>query len=158
MKTIVEHLSHLVNVNRDAEAGFREAAETVQNSELETLFSGYASRHAGFATELDTEIRRLGGGSEAESTHSGGVGSAIQRGWLELKSALTGHSPASMISACEQGEESAYVAYLDATDAIGGGQIHTLIQKQADQVKEFRTRLTRLVGEAKDGVDFQKNE
>ena len=48
----VDQLNQLVQINKDAEAGFRNAAEHVKNSELDTLFTGYAKQHAKFATEL----------------------------------------------------------------------------------------------------------
>lgn len=149
-----EHLNHLIEVNKDAEAGFRTAAENVRNSEIETLFSGYASRHAQFVTDLCAEIERLGGCP----SDSGTFGAALHRGWLDIKSSLSGHSVGSMLAACENGEQSAEAAYLDAADAITTGQTHTLIEKHCEQIKGFRTRLIRLVGEVKDGVEFQKNE
>ena len=148
------HLNHLIAINKDADAGFRTAAENVRNSEIETLFADYASQHARFASELSAEVERLG----AEPSDSGTVGGAVHRGWLEIKSVLSGHSAGSMLAACETGEQSAESAYLDAANAINSGQTHTLIERQCEQIKGFRTRLTRLVEEVKDGVEFQNNE
>ena len=51
---ISDQLNHLVRINQDAEAGLRTAAETIQNSELETMFSVYAKQHDNFAAELQT--------------------------------------------------------------------------------------------------------
>jgi len=150
----VDHLNHLIAINKDAEAGFRTAAENVRNSEIETLFSGYASQHGRFVTELIAEVERLDG----DPSDSGTFGGALHRGWLDVKSALSGHSAGSMLAACETAEQSAESAYLDAAEAITAGQTHTLIEKHREQIKAFRTRLVRLVGEVKDGVEFQKNE
>jgi uncharacterized protein (TIGR02284 family) len=47
----IDQLNHLVYINKDAEAGFRTAAGNVKNSEIETLFDGYAKQHAKFITE-----------------------------------------------------------------------------------------------------------
>jgi hypothetical protein len=47
----IDQLNHLVYINKDAEAGFRAAAGNVKNSEIETLFDGYAKQHAKFITE-----------------------------------------------------------------------------------------------------------
>ena len=58
--TKIDLLNHLMRVNRVAEAGLRSAADTVQNSELESLFNGYAKQHEKFAAELHNEIERLG--------------------------------------------------------------------------------------------------
>ncbi len=150
----IDQLNLLVRVNKDAEAGFHSAAENVKNSELETLLTGYAKQHAKFARELQEEIEHLGG----DTSDSGSFGGALHRGWMDLKSAISGHSAAAMLTSCESGEESAESAYLDAADSNPTGRAHALIDKHVAQIKAFRTRLARLVGETKDGVEFQKNE
>ena len=150
----IEQLNRLIRVNRDAEEGLRAAAESVKNSELESLFGGYAKQHAKFEIELQEEVKRLGGAF----SESGTMGGAIHRGWMNLKSTLSGDSAAAILRSCEGDEESAEIAYTDATDRNQTGQTHTLIEKQRQQIKEFRTRLARLVGETKDGLEFQKNE
>jgi uncharacterized protein (TIGR02284 family) len=152
--TIINQLNHLLEVNKDAEAGFRTAAENVRNTEIETLFSDYALQHAQFGTQLKSEIEHLGG----RSSSSGTFGGAVHRGWMDVKSTLAGHSAGSMLSACQSGEESAESAYLDALDANPSGRTHTLLEKHYNQIKEFRTRLTRLVGQIKEGLEFQENE
>lgn len=150
----IDQLNHLVNTNREAESGLRDAAERVDNSELESLFNGYAKQHARFEAELLEEIKRLGGlTSNAKTT-----GGALRKGWLDLKSALSGHSAGAILASCESGEESAEIAYNDAVLANRSGQTHTLIDKHLQQIKGFHTRLCRLVGETEDGVDFQKTK
>ena len=150
----IDQLNHLIHINKDAEAGFRTAAENIKNSELETIFSGYAKQHAKFAGELQEERVRLGG----NSSDGGTLGEALRRGWMDLKSALSGQSTTAILKSCESGEESAEIAYTDAADANRTGQTHTLIERHRQQIKGFRTRLARLVGETKDGLEFQKNE
>ena len=152
--TTIDRLNHLVHINRDAEAGFRTAAGNVKNSEIETLFHGYAKQHVKFITELQGEIGRLGGNPSDSGTLSG----ALHRGWMDVKSALTGHSAGSMLAACETGEQSAEAAYTEAADANPTGQTHTLIEKHRQQISAFRSRLTKLVGETEDGLEFQNNE
>lgn len=150
----IDQLNVLVHINKDAEAGFRTAAQNVKNSELETLLTGYAKQHAKFAAELHEEIKHLGG----NTSDSGTFGGALHRGWMDLKSAVSGHSATAMLTSCESGEESAESAYLGAVDSNPTGHTHALIDKHLEQIKAFRTRLARLVGETKDGVEFQKNE
>ena len=77
-------------------------------------------------------------------------------GWNEI--ALSGHSVKSMITTCQAGEQSAESAYLDALEANPAGQTHSMLEKHCEQIKGFYTRLTRLIGEIKDGVEFQKND
>ena len=150
----IHTLNHLASINKNAEAALRNAAEKVNNSELESLFTSYAKQHAKFLAELQTEIERLGG----KASDSGTVGGAIERGWMDLKSALTGPSAAAMLSSCENGELHAEVAYSDAAKLHPTGQTRKLIDKQHEQIIGFHKRLARLVSETKDGVEFQKNE
>jgi uncharacterized protein (TIGR02284 family) len=150
----IDLLNHLVQINKDAEAGFLTAAQNIQNSELETLFANYAKQHAKFAAELQDEIERRGG----TYSDSGTVGGALHRGWLDLKSTLSGHSAGAILASCDSGEESAEAAYSRAADAHPSGQTLTLIDKHCRQIQQFRTHLCRLIGETKDGVDFPKNE
>ncbi len=150
----IDHLNHLISINKDAEAGFHTAADAAKNSELGTLFSRYAQQHAKFAAEIQQEVERLGG----TFSGSGTLGEALHRGFLDIKSAFTGHSAAAILKSCKSGEESAEVAYIDAGDSNSGGRTHTLIERHRQQIQEFRTRLARLVAEMEDGLDFQKNE
>jgi uncharacterized protein (TIGR02284 family) len=152
--TLIDQLNQLVHINRDAETGLLAAAENVKNSELETLFSGYAKQHAKFVGELEEEIKRLGG----DFSDSGTFGGTLHRGWMDLKSTLSGHSAASLLASCESGERSAEVAYSEAAKAEPSGRTHTVIEAHWQQIKAFRTRLARLVGETKDGVEFRDNE
>ena len=152
-KRVFDQLNHLVVVNNDAEAGFLTAAKNVRNSEIQTLFEGYSSRHAALSAEIQDQVERLG----ESPSDSGSLGGSLTRGWMDLKATLTGHSVGSMLSACENGEQTAESAYLDALDVITSGKVHTLLQKHCEEIKGFRTRLARLTQEMKDGVEFQKN-
>jgi uncharacterized protein (TIGR02284 family) len=151
---MIDQLNRLIAVNKDAEEGFLAAAESIKNSQLETLLQGYAKQHAKFLAELEQEVERLGG----TPATSGTLGGAIHRGWTDLKSTLSGHSAASLLASCETAEQSAEAAYSEVAKANPSGQTHTLIEGHRNQIKAFHTRLARLVGETKDGVDFQKNE
>ncbi len=150
----VDDLNHLIKINKDAEAGFRTAVANVKNTELETLFGGYATQHRKFVAELQQEIERLGG-TYAESGTAGG---ALHRGWMDLKSAISGDSAAAMLTSCQTGEESAAAAYEDASDANPSGQTHSLLENHRRQIQEFCVRLTRLVQETKNGLEFPANE
>lgn len=151
---LLDHLNHLVLINKDAEEGFLNAAKNVKNSELESQFTDYARQHARFAAELQAEIERLG----ANPPDRGTAGGALHRGWMDLKSALTGNSAEAMLSSCESGEDSALAAYDQAEADIGTGRTFTLMQKQREQVTAFKTRLGRLIDQAKNGIEFPKNE
>jgi uncharacterized protein (TIGR02284 family) len=149
----IHQLNRLVNLNKDADSGFRTAAANVNNSEIQTLFIKYADTHAKFAAELQAEIDHLG----ADPSDSGTVGGAVHRGWLDVKAALTGHSVKAMLTACQSAEQSIESSYLEFIHLNHHGQIHTLLHKHSEQIKGFSKHLERLIGEIKDGVEFQTN-
>ena len=151
---IIQQLNHLVSIDKNSEAGFNNAAGHVRNSEIESLFRGYAKQHAKFAAEIQEEVERLGG----NASNTGTVGGTIHRGWMDLKSAVSGHSVGAMLTSCQDGEQSAESAYLDMLELKPTGKILALLEKHLQQIKEIRTRLARLVGEVKDGVEFPSNE
>ncbi len=150
----IDQLNELIEVSKDGEEGFQTAAENIRNTELETMFRGYAKQRADFARELRTEVDRLGGSPR----ESGNLGAAVHRGWMNLRSALSGGEPGSLVAACESGEDSALAAYDRAARTNMTGRSRSLIEKQLQQVRETHTRLARLKSELADGTRFPKNE
>src|SRR5215213_2924601 len=104
---VIATLNGLIQTCRDGEEGFRTAAEGVGSPELKELFGGYARQRAGFAGELQDEVRRLGG----EPVEGGSVTGSVHRGWMGLKAALTGEDERAILGECERGEDSALAAY-----------------------------------------------
>ncbi len=150
----ISALNDLIQVCKDGEQGYRTAAENVKNSELETMFRGYAKQRAEFARELQAEVKRLGG----EPADSGNVGAVLHRGWMDVKSALTGGDPGSIIAACEGGDENANAAYSRVASTDVSGKTRVLVDKQWQQIKEAQTRTHRLKTEIQDGTRFPANE
>ncbi len=150
----VEMLNDLVQTCREGEQGYQTAADDIHNSELETMFRGYAKQRGNFVRELQAEVERLGG----KPSESGSLEAALHRGWMNVKSSLSGGDTAAIIAACETGEDSALAAYDRAARTDVTGKTRTLIDKQLQQVKETHIRLHRLKEEIKDGTHFPKNE
>ena len=117
-------LVHLVEVNTNSEEGFLNAAKNIRNSELENQLIDYARQHARFAAEIQQEVVRLGGNPPEHGTASG----EVHRGWMDLKSALTGNSAGAILSSCESGEDSALGAYDQAEADISSGHVFTMLQ------------------------------
>lgn len=154
LEDTIGELNDLIQICKDGEQGYQTAAETVNNTELETMFRGYAKQRAAFVRELEAEVERLGG----QSSESGNVGAAIHRGWMNLKATLSGGDPGAAIGACESGDESALAAYDRVANTDITGKVRALVEKQLQQVKETHTRLLRLKLEVEDGTRFPKNK
>ncbi len=136
----IEHLNALIAAARDGEEGYRNAAEHVNDTHFQTVFAEYAKQRAGFVHDLQAEVKRLGGEPDA----SGTMIAAVHRGWLDLKSVLTGGNAASIVAACETGEDSAAAAYERVVNLDISGEARTLIEKQWNQIQEAHRRMLNL--------------
>ena len=152
-ETIVE-LNGLIQTCKDGELGYTTAASDVGNTELETVFSKCAAERRQFARNLQTEVERLGGNPEGAGSATG----TLLRGWMNVKSSLTGGSGAAIIATCETGEEFAVAAFAWVVKLDVSGQTRVLVEKQFKAVKETHARLLRLKAEEASGAKFQKND
>ncbi len=137
---VISTLNNLIETCKDGQEGFQQASEGVKNSELKTLFSTYAQQRAGFAGELQTEVRRLGGDPEKTSSTAG----ALHRGWINIKSAITGQDEGAIISECERGEDSAKSNYEEAIKSELPANLRELVERQFAQVKQAHDRIRSL--------------
>lgn len=136
----ISTLNNLIETCKDGENGFRTAADGVKNSELKTLFSTYSQQRAQFAAELQTEVRNLGGDPE----DTGSVAATLHRGWINIKSAVTGEDESAVISECERGEDAAIKNYRDALNQNLPANVLSIIQRQFTQVQEAHDRIRAL--------------
>ena len=137
---VISTLNGLIETCRDGQNGFKTAAEGVKNSELKQLFYGYSQQRAQYVGELQDEVRRLGGDPE----NSGSVAASLHRGWMDIKSAVTGGDDGSIISECERGEDSAVKTYSDALGKDLPAGVRPVVERQFASVKEAHDRIRSL--------------
>lgn len=137
---VISTLNNLIETCRDGQEGFRAAAEGVERSELKHLFHTYSQQRARFVGELQGEVRRLGGDPE----NSGSVAASLHRGWIDIKSAVTGKDDNAVLAECERGEDSAVSNYRDALDADLPANVRSLVERQFGEVKEAHDRIRSL--------------
>ena len=106
----VSTLNHLAEISRDGAKGFADAAAAVQNPSLKTTLESASKRCETGARELDGEISKLGGQTDASGTTAG----AMHRAWTNLKAAITGRDDKAILVECERGEDVAKAAYEEA--------------------------------------------
>lgn len=133
-------LNELIETCRDGERGFREAAEQVRDGRVKELFDGYSKQRQAFASELEQEVRRLGGEPERGGTVSGGM----HRRWMEVKGAVTGNDDKALVSEAERGEDVALRRYQDALNAELPSPIRTTVQRQYTEVRQAHDRVRAL--------------
>ena len=89
MKKQNEVIDNLIETLKDGQEGFKQAAESVRNSALKTLFSDFSQQRSRFATALQSEARRHG---ETKPETSSSATGALHRGWINSNR----RSPAAM--------------------------------------------------------------
>jgi uncharacterized protein (TIGR02284 family) len=125
-------MNSLLETCRDGAQGFRSAAEGVEDANLKRLFQSYAQQRGEFVAELEREVKRLGG-DPASSGHAAG---ALHRGWINIKSAVTGHDDHAVLSEAERGEDYAVKNYRQALDSGLAPELRAVVERQFMQIKE----------------------
>ena len=137
---VISTLNNLIETCKDGEQGFRTASDGVKRDDLKTLFLAYSQQRTQFAGELQNEVLRLGGDPEK----TGSVAATLHRGWIDIKSAVTGEDEGAVITECERGEDSAVRNYEDALKEDLPANIRSIIEQQFTQIKEAHARLRAL--------------
>lgn len=138
---VISVLNNLIETCKDGQTGFQTAAEGITRSDVKSLFHQYSQQRAGFAGELQNEVRTLGGDPE----QTGSVAATLHRGWINIKSAVTGSDENAVIAECERGEDSAVANYKDAiADQTLPANVRSVVERQYAQVKEAHDRVRNL--------------
>ena len=134
-------LNNLIETLKDGQEGFKQAAEAVSDPKLKSLFRDYSDQRSRFATVLQSEARRQGE-TEPETTSS--AAGALHRGWINLKSAITGGDEHAILVECERGEDSAVEEYKKALDDALSPAARELVSLQFPEIKAAHDRIRTL--------------
>jgi uncharacterized protein (TIGR02284 family) len=138
---VISVLNGLIETCKDGQNGFQTAADGINRSELKSLFYQYSQQRAQFAGELQTEVRSLGGDPE----QAGSVAATLHRGWMNIKSAVTGEDENAVLAEAERGEDTAVAAYKDAlADQNLPSDVRAIVERQYAQVQEAHDRVRNL--------------
>jgi uncharacterized protein (TIGR02284 family) len=136
-------LNSLIETCKDGEQGFKTAADGLKNPELKSKFLAFSRERAQMSSELQAEVRRLGGDPE----RSGSMSGSLHRGWIDIKSAVTGKDDGAILAEAERGEDVAKSAFEGALKETLPASAMSLVQQQLpkviaahDQVRNLRDR------------------
>jgi len=130
-------LNHLIEMCRDGEKGFENAAAHVTDGALRDMFAGMAQQRQAFAEELLPHAHVLGGASESEGSRV----ARLHRAFTNLKGKLSGHSDLAIVEEAERGEDAALEAYRDALEGVLPPAVRGVVERQCADVQKSRDRV-----------------
>lgn len=134
---VISTLNGLIETCRDGQEGFKTAAEGIERSDLKTVFYEFSQQRAEFTGVLQELVRSLGGDPE----NSGSFSAAVHRGWIDIKSIVTGKDEAAILNECERGEDFAKKAYADALKTSLPADVMGVIAQQSQSVQAAHNRI-----------------
>ena len=146
MKEQNEVIDNLIETLKDGQEGFKQAAEAVSDPKLKSLFRDYSQQRSRFAAALQSEARREG---ETDPENSSSAAGALHRGWINLKSAVTGGDEHTILAECERGEDSAVEEYKKALEDGLSPAAQELVSRQFAEIKAAHDRIKSLRDAAK---------
>lgn len=127
----VSQLNHLVEVCRNGQHGFRQAAERCDDTHLQAILAEYASQREQFAAQLRYQVSRLGGRPEDGGTVAG----AVHRQWMNVRNVVSSDADRALVRECERGERFALASYKLALQHGLHPEIVLLVEDQRNQIE-----------------------
>ncbi len=137
---VISTLNGLIETCKDGQDGFKAAAEGVERSDLKSLFYEFSQQRSQFAGELQTLVQTLGGDPE----NSGSLSASLHRGWINIKSVVTGKDDSAILNECERGEDSAKNAYKNALELSLPSHVMDTVQTQYASIQSAHDRVKAL--------------
>jgi uncharacterized protein (TIGR02284 family) len=128
---VIDTLNGLIELSRDGQKGFQEAAEKIEAHDTRTFCLEQSLARASFVGELQTLVHVLG----EEPDNKGTVTGALRRGWLDLKAALGGGDHA-ILEVVESSEDHAVNEYQKALAKALPADVREVVQRQSVSVKQ----------------------
>ena len=89
-----------------------------------------------------TELRsKAQNPDEREPNASGSTAGALHRGWINLKSALSGGNDHAILAECERGEDSAVDEYQKALSDGLSAPVREIVARQYTEIKATHDRI-----------------
>lgn len=137
----IRTLNGLIATVIDSIDGYTEAAKESESGRFGQIFTDHAAERRQVATRLQTEVTRLGGNPEDDGT----TAAAAHRGFLNLKSAVTGQDDKAIVNEVERGEDHIKAKFEDALrDDDLTPQVRSVIQECFTSVKAGHDRMSQL--------------
>ncbi|MFC7356454.1 PA2169 family four-helix-bundle protein [Jejudonia soesokkakensis] len=125
-------INELLTKNYDAEAGYKKAAEIVENPQLKQFFETQAQHRYDFGHELKTEIRNMGETPEKGTSFKGDA----HRTWMDIKSTFTSNDEEAILNEVTRGEKAAVEEYKEVmNDTTLPPTTKSILSKQVSNIE-----------------------
>ena len=128
-------LNELMEKTYDAEKGFKQAAENVNNPVIQKFFKERANQRYDFGHELKKEIRAFG----QDPDKGGSTKGTLHRNWMNLRSYFESNNEEAMLNEVERGEKEAINTYNDIINDkkfVLPPSTENLLMKQRNAIRE----------------------
>ncbi|WP_375323399.1 PA2169 family four-helix-bundle protein [Flagellimonas sp. GZD32] len=138
MKYTVEmsnKLNELLEKTYDAEKGFRQAAEKVDNKTIKQFFMDRAKQRYNFGQDLKAEIKAFGQHPEKGGSAKG----TLHRSWIDFKSLFSKNMEEAMLEEVNRGENEAIETYNDILhdkEFVLPPSTEALLMRQRNAIRE----------------------
>jgi uncharacterized protein (TIGR02284 family) len=130
----------VITVCRDAEQGYRGAAQAVNAPVMKEIFEEYSAQRGQFAAELQSAVKALG----FETIDPQGLGGMLYASWISLKALVTGHDVHGVLVEAERGEDWSLKTYRAALGKTLPAEIASIIERQFKDVQSAHDRIRTL--------------
>jgi uncharacterized protein (TIGR02284 family) len=140
LQDFAQAVHNVISINRDAEQGFRGAAQAVNDPTIKQMFEQYSAQRAQFAVELQAAVRAMG----FDATDPQGLGGMLHASWISLKGMVTGHDVHAILVETERAEDWSLQTYRAALGKTLPPEIASIVQRQVGEVQEAHDRIKTL--------------
>ena len=146
----ISTLNTLIATTIDSITGYENSAEDIENSRFREIFRERANERQSVVSELQQEVRRLGGDPEDGGSF---MGKTHQR-FEDLKSAITGGDEKSIINEVERGEDYLKEKFETALNADTlSGESRSVVERCYQSVRAGHDQMSQL----KHGMESPSN-
>lgn len=137
-RKLVDQLEEILEKNRDAEKGYRKAAENADSLNLKSFFERKSGQRKTFNEALKKELVA----SYDEIDDDGSFTGTMHRTWMDIKSFFSGNNDESMLEEAIRGDKAAVEEYEEVLEEEALPiSVATIIR---DQLMKIRTDLNKI--------------
>jgi len=126
-------INEVISVCRDAEQGFRGAANAAKASTLADTFVQSSEQYGRFATEIQAAVKSMG----FDPIHPQGVAGVLYAGWLNVKAFVDGHDEHGIWVEVQRMVDRTMKVYKEALDKNLPTGIRAVLQKQYEEIEQI---------------------